>query len=691
MVWSLYESRGIGGLKGEERGEEKEAEYLQPMVFSNGKTQEDVVKEVIQAVGEGHKVIFIKGVCGTGKSAIALNLAKELGRASIVVPVKGLQKQYEEDYTNKKYLLKENGQKLNIKVITGRANFACPFFKEEGEDAGGGAVKTGMIKQNAKKEIDSKLTDFQELLNQLEESTQEAKGQEARGLETQRRGLQNASQDDSCDNSQLPCKIEIKERNINQIRAYLRKNPLVASSNFSTMRHIRRMSIAPVCSYWSPIIPSESDFRILGNVSIKTYRGLNNTIYSICQRKKGCGYYDQYQAYADADAIIFNSQKYKLETIMNRKPATNVEIIDECDEFLDSFSNQKEIDINRLNFALGGLFAYDEKSQKIIDELIELTAGILKDRRIGQYVLSDEIIPLKDTQIFSLLQKFLDSDFMGCVECDEENYCYHVDETARIFKDFVDETYISFHKSEKNLVVKLVTTNLEKMFKEMLDKNRVFVMMSGTIHSEKVLKEVFGLLDFKIIEAETNSPGKIDKLLTGAEVNCRYDNFAKGGVTRKQYLDALQECITRAELPALVHVNSFSDLPSEQEAREYGLKIMTREKLLKLQTEDSTGRVVQQFKSGQIKVLYSTKCNRGVDFPGETCNSIILTKYPYPNIKSLFWRILKKIRPQHYNSFYTDKARREFFQRIYRGLRSKHDHIFLLSPDIRVFNKLGGD
>jgi len=35
--------------------------------------------------------------------------------------------------------------------------------------------------------------------------------------------------------------------------------------------------------------------------------------------------------------------------------------------------------------------------------------------------------------------------------------------------------------------------------------------------------------------------------------------------------------------------------------------------------------------------------------------------------------------------FYMDKARREFLQRIYRGLRSQEDHIFLLSPDIRVF------
>ena len=33
-----------------------------------------------------------------------------------------------------------------------------------------------------------------------------------------------------------------------------------------------------------------------------------------------------------------------------------------------------------------------------------------------------------------------------------------------------------------------------------------------------------------------------------------------------------------------------------------------------------------------------------------------------------------------------DKARRELLQKIYRGLRSKKDRVYLLSPDIRVLN-----
>ena len=50
-MWSLYES----------------GKSLEPLKFSNGKTQEDIVKEVIDEIKRGHKIIFIRGVCGTGK------------------------------------------------------------------------------------------------------------------------------------------------------------------------------------------------------------------------------------------------------------------------------------------------------------------------------------------------------------------------------------------------------------------------------------------------------------------------------------------------------------------------------------------------------------------------------------------------------------------------------------------------
>src|SRR6056297_2926162 len=116
MTWNLYEKE----------------EFLKPLKFSNGKNQEDIVNEILNLFNKGKKIVFIRGVCGTGKSAIALNLAKEMGKSSIVVPSKSLQRQYKKDYENGKYLIKENNKKLDLRVITGRNNHECKFLKESG-------------------------------------------------------------------------------------------------------------------------------------------------------------------------------------------------------------------------------------------------------------------------------------------------------------------------------------------------------------------------------------------------------------------------------------------------------------------------------------------------------------------------------------------------------------------------------
>ena len=178
-------------------------------------------------------------------------------------------------------------------------------------------------------------------------------------------------------------------------------------------------------------------------------------------------------------------------------------------------------------------------------------------------------------------------------------------------------------------------------------------------------------------------PGTITKIKTGLEFNCNY-NMMQLPQTRKRFLEAFEKCVEEAKKPLLINITAFKDLPTKMEAGENNLKITSKEELTDAQKKDKTGHAIKDFKDGKMNILYSTKCNRGVDFPGETCNSIILTRYPYPNVKSIFWKILKKTNPEYYDEFYRDKSRREFLQRIYRGLRSQDDHIFLLSPDIRV-------
>jgi Rad3-related DNA helicase len=626
MTWSLYENDQL----------------LAPLKFSNGKSQEDVVKEVISATEEGYKIIFIKGVCGTGKSAIALNLAKHFGKTSIVVPIKSLQEQYIKDYAEKKYILKDN-KKLKISSILGRKNFSCKFLEEKPS-------------QRVIREKDTKISDIFAGIKPINE------------------------EDNSADNKFLPCKIEIKDKNSAVIKDYIKQNPSIKNSNFNSINEVKRMSIAPTCPYWSPILPDEYDIKKFQDSKKFKYKGMNNIGFTIFQRKPGCKYYEQYHAYDQADVIIFNSLKYKLETLMDRKPETELEIIDECDEFLDSFANQERISLNRLSFALNTIFSESEETKKILSELTDITNTIRR-----KYLGSNEIFKVSGTIIEDLIKTLLQNDdFLKETEIDESNYLFQVDEISRIFYDFLDETYFSAEKIENDINISLITTNLKKRFKELTEKNKIIVMMSGTIHSDYVLRNIYNLENFKIIDAEISTQGNLIKLKNGYELDCKYANFQSGKISREGFLKTFSKTIESAKPPTLVHLTSFQDLPTELEKESYNLVMPTQNEIKMEQNADPMGNRIQEFKDKKFPVLYTTRCNRGIDFPGETCNSIIISRFPYPNISSLFWKILKKTNPEHFMSFYMDKAKRELTQKIYRGLRSKEDKVYLLSPDIRV-------
>jgi len=638
-TWSLYEKEN----------------YLEPLVFSNGKTQEDVVHEVLDEIKKGERIIFVRGACGTGKSAIALNIAKELGKTSIVVPGKNLQRQYKRDYEENKHVLKKNGERLKISVITGRNNHPCTFLKD-----GKNSIPV------VKKETNLNLHDI--FSGRREEIERQIK------------------EDASADNKDLPCKIEIKEKNWDKIKKYLSKNNLVDGSKLNEIKDIRRASVASICPYWSPVYKSEYELnsKIFKNAAKRNYMGLNGTEFTFYERKKGCPFYEQFNSFIDAEVIIFNSQKYKLETVMNRKPFTEVEIIDECDEFLDGFSNQKIINIERVQNSLLQLAREIEDFDPEIKEMFEIIKSIKDSKKIKESVMTGEIIPLKETGIYDLFRIFWKSP-KALEEIDDESYLFNVDEIAKTFRSMVDETYVIASKKEGSIFFDVLSVNLAKRFKELTEKNKVLVMMSGTIHSEKVLKEIFGMENFSILTAEDKWKGNIYVKRTGKEQNFKYSNFSNGETSRKSYLLALDKCLEMAKHPTLVHINAFMDMPNEKEIKDYNLKnLMSREEIKNEQNKDKEGKIVQDFKKGLKPILFSTRVSRGMEFPGNECRSIVFTKYPNPNVKDPFWKILHKTRPHHYWDFYKDKAKRELIQKIYRGLRFEGDETEVWSPDERV-------
>jgi len=611
-MWSLLRKKPESNFLDDYQGEK-----LEPLKFSNGKTQADIVSEILDAIKQGHRIIFIKGKCGTGKSAIALNLARHFSKTAIIVPIKSLQEQYEKDYTKNKFIMKEDNHKLRISVIKGRNNFSCPFLN------------------------------------------------------------------DRADNPELPCTIEIREKNFDRLISYIERNELVSKEDFTSIYDIRRMSIAPACPYWSPLLPARVSSYALEKAAKKPYNALFEE-YALFLRKKGCQYYQQYLAYIDSDVLIFNAPKYLIESLIGRKPKTQLDIIDECDEFLDHFAQEKRINLNRLLFALANISYNREKRGKIQELMLQVNELIL------DYSQQD-VEKLQDTPILKLVEKILENPYLA--EDEEENYYNRVFEICLEFQDFLQETYVSYGREKKTTskdetcYLGLVTINLAKKFKELAEKTSALVLMSGTVHSEQVLRDIFGIDNFKIIEAETINPGTIIKYRTGKEKDCKYENFKSGKVMREDFLKAFSACVEQAKTPTLVHVTAFKDLPTEQEKKQYNINnILSQEKLREIQERDKNSSQVSKFKNKEIDILFTTKCSRGVDFPGEQCNSIILTRYPYPDINSIFWKILKKEKPQHFREFYLDKAKRDLLQKIYRGLRFRSDHVLLLSPDSRVLD-----
>jgi len=481
--------------------------------------------------------------------------------------------------------------------------------------------------------------------------------------------------------------IIITEKNKYKLFEYYKENPFIQNKTIHDVKYLKRISVAPANPYWSPILPEEFELNHLSDARKKRYRGVGGKGFIFYHRKQGCSYYDQFQAYIDSDVIIFNGPKYELEMSLGRKPETEVDIIDEADNFLDNFSKEFTLDISHLQNSLQHIMPENELAEIAIRKLRELLENELRQKgAIG--VDEGRIFPLSETFIGKMLSLVLESRALQAeLAIDEANYSYQLLEAALLFEDTLSDTYITYKRFENALYANLVTTNVSKKFRDLMGKTKALVLMSGTLHSHDVLKNVFGINDFSVVEAETKTPGTITIFRSGKELNCEYKNLSLGKEKRKQYLLAMSECLKNAKKPVLIHVNSYEDLPTALEIAEYGIQnILSKDHFREQQYHDKLGEMILKFKKKQIDSLFTTRCSRGVDFPGDICNSVVFTKYPNPNTQDIFWKILKLTHPDYFWSLYTDKAKREFLQRIYRALRSQNDHVILLSPDTRVLD-----
>lgn len=103
---------------------------LEPLSYSTGKDQTEVIGEILEAF-ESAETVFLKGVVGSGKSVIGIRTALEFGGGVVSVPTKVLSHQYRDDYEHDKHFLKGDGGRAEIKVLKGRGNFNCPYLEQK--------------------------------------------------------------------------------------------------------------------------------------------------------------------------------------------------------------------------------------------------------------------------------------------------------------------------------------------------------------------------------------------------------------------------------------------------------------------------------------------------------------------------------------------------------------------------------
>lgn len=80
-----------------------------------------VLNEIEKAYSSGYKFVILEAPVGSGKSAIAMSVAKWFGNAHILTPRKSLQDQYFEDF------------KEDIVLMKGRSSYFCTYTDTSGE------------------------------------------------------------------------------------------------------------------------------------------------------------------------------------------------------------------------------------------------------------------------------------------------------------------------------------------------------------------------------------------------------------------------------------------------------------------------------------------------------------------------------------------------------------------------------
>ena len=557
----------------------REGSLVPPLVYSDGRTQEDVVQEILDLFREGKRIVFLLGAVGTGKSAIALNLLSHFKHGGIVVvPTKVLQKQYADDYCKRnRFKIRSGKGFLRIDEIKGRDNFRC--------------LLKGCLASNR----------------------------------------------------YLPCTRRLSRRE-------------------------KRIDVAKECPFFSPVVRARFKEVVEDELDCEyeslDYVGCDSVKYSVVRRgKKICTYYRQFKAYAESDVIVMNSAMWLAETLgTGRKPLRDVEVIDECDLFLDSLTFEKSISHSTFRKLREAVREQEREARKKyfnLTSLQELADALKQIRELQRWIaeVEGEFVKILHKGEYSGAARECDVEFLqNLVEIYREVYG-SATEALEFLLNFSNILYVVVEmQSEK---VTFFVPNMKLVMEQLLKRSaKHIVMMSATIQSEEVLRNFYGLEDFAIVIGEPQYPGELRLMKCGCEevVNARKWEDAE---FRARYWKCVEEMIKSATRPTLVQVHAFKYLPAE------------------------ISEMVKKKKSVKVEsATYSTVMTRGVDLRDDLCRSIVLLKCPFPDLQSPILQAIKNYVGENvFWQYYHDIMRRNLIQYVGRGLRHMNDWVEVWSPD----------
>lgn len=694
------------------------------------------------------KMMIYKSCPGSGKSATLLHVIRGMGRGIIVTPFKALQRQYYDDYfKGNKFVMKKDGTRLKVAVILGRGNFPCRWLAEQYD------YQQKLIEESKKPEnvgVYFHIDDFILNLYRQDPSAANRKLPCTRPLKLTRSGRReprwligsqcpywiptptSKTTIDKWQEKVVDERKNLEEEFYNTEKAHnadeglnipdIEKNIPSITKTTTQLDTIKDRVKCSTIKYYDSVAWGEVGVFIRDDVDKD-----GNKCPSVCP------YYEQFYSYIDADVIVMNSAKWHLETMIGRKPLTDLEVFDEGDYWLDNLS--AEIEFPR--YAIDKIVPTDNKVKRLKSRALELFDMSIKDikSKIGQKrKTGDGDINIIDAkyykELFAAMTNTL-AELIKSLEDDERLEGKIVDMLTTL--KYIDKASISFREGnkEENKIIKILIPYPDNVLKDLFRRSsQNIIITSGTMHKNSVLSSLFGInadnYIVEILEGRKKHPGRLYciKAPKGHQyvpIKVTHNSWKNSPQFVEHYnkilnyiLDNLKIHVDKrtassgkAKILVLTSAKKYAkgirnrpdvytDFAKDDEEDNMSIKIdttlgdyvdKTLEDIRSIKKDDINldGNVLRTDK----QIILSTRMIRGVDLRDNLCRGIVVLKWPIPDTNAEYNQALKqRFGNDIFWSIMHDKAERETIQYVSRGLRYDLDWCLFSSPDDKAFNNV---